>query len=110
MSHFNQLTPAQQERLAILSEELGEVQQVVGKILRHGIESPNPTTKITNRQNLQTELGDIMAILEIMLAHGDVDKEKIDLAKQVKLNKIWRWMHHNDMDSTYSAATENKKK
>lgn len=33
---FNQLTNAQAERLHILLEELGEAQQAIGKILRHG--------------------------------------------------------------------------
>ena len=36
MNNFNQLTPAETERLAILAEECGEVIQAVGKILRHG--------------------------------------------------------------------------
>lgn len=36
MEHFNQLSPAEAERLALLSEELGEAQQAIGKILRHG--------------------------------------------------------------------------
>ena len=35
-SHFNKLTPAQAERLAILIEECGEVIQAATKILRHG--------------------------------------------------------------------------
>ena len=34
--HFNNLTPGEAERLAILAEECGEVIQIIGKILRHG--------------------------------------------------------------------------
>lgn len=34
--HFNNLTPGEAERLAMLAEECGEVIQAVGKILRHG--------------------------------------------------------------------------
>ena len=40
--NFNKLTAAQTERLAILSEELGEAQQAIGKIMRHGYDSCNP--------------------------------------------------------------------
>lgn len=42
IQHFNGLTPAEAERLALLSEELGEAQQAIGKILRHGYDSSNP--------------------------------------------------------------------
>ena len=42
MKHFNQLTPAEAERLALLLEELGEAQQAIGKILRHGYASTHP--------------------------------------------------------------------
>ena len=33
---FNELSPAEVERLAILAEEMGEAIQVIGKVLRHG--------------------------------------------------------------------------
>lgn len=42
MEHFNQLTPAQAELLALLAEECGECVQAIGKILRHGYGSSNP--------------------------------------------------------------------
>jgi len=41
--HFNGLSPAEAERLALLAEECGEVVQAVCKVLRHGYESTNPT-------------------------------------------------------------------
>lgn len=58
--NFNELTPAETERLAILAEEMGETIQVIGKILRHGYDSRNPLegkTGWTNRANLEKELG-----------------------------------------------------
>ena len=36
------LTLSRLERLALLLEELGEAQQVIGKILRHGYDSRHP--------------------------------------------------------------------
>ena len=36
MDNFNRLSPAEYERLAILAEEMGEAQQALGKIMRHG--------------------------------------------------------------------------
>lgn len=59
--HFNQLDPAEAERLAILSEEMGEALQIVGKILRHGYHSYNPLkpTRTTNRELLVQELSHV---------------------------------------------------
>ena len=54
----NELTPAESERLALLSEEMGEAIQAIGKILRHGYESTGPKTIVRNRTSLEKELGD----------------------------------------------------
>jgi len=45
MEHFNNLNPAELERLAILAEEAAEVVQIANKIIRHGYASYHPTTK-----------------------------------------------------------------
>jgi NTP pyrophosphatase (non-canonical NTP hydrolase) len=61
--HFNQLSPAEAERLAFLIEECGEVIQAASKVLRHGYESFDPTIpiheRLTNRGALARELGDV---------------------------------------------------
>lgn len=61
--HFNQLTPAQAERLAILAEECSEVIQIIGKILRHGMDSRHPATGIGNRVALLHEIIDVKAAM-----------------------------------------------
>ena len=61
--HFNGLTPAETERLAMLAEECAEVIQIVGKILRHGYESHHPDTPdVSNRFLLRRELLDVHTI------------------------------------------------
>lgn len=97
--HFNGLNPAEAERLAILAEECGEVIQLVGKILRHGYENVWPATKEgkTNRERLQIELGDIMAILKVMRERADVDQDVILDHMTEKYRKIVierAWIHH----------------
>lgn len=63
--HFNKLTPAQAERLAMLIEEAGEVIQAAGKILRHGYSNYHPDTPhITNRETLLREVTDFIAVFE----------------------------------------------
>ena len=73
---FNGLTDAQTERLAILAEECGEVVQIVGKILRHGYNSYNPTVDETKRKSntalLTKELGDLLWIISKMDDAADI--------------------------------------
>ena len=96
--HFNGLTPAEAERLAMLAEELGEATQAIGKILRHGYESYNPHValqyRIYNRDALARELGDVQAIIEWMIRHGDIKRSDLELAALQKQQKMPRYAHH----------------
>lgn len=100
MKHFNGLTPAETERLAFLAEEMGEAIQAIGKILRHGYESQNPTSRRaqppTNRLWLEEELGNVLAAIELMTAIGDadVDPESMEDFRLAKLKSVKKWMHH----------------
>ena len=98
--HFNRLTPAEAERLALLLEELGEAQQAVGKILRHGYESINPEIpvedQVTCRANLEKELGDVLVAMDFLVDFGDISQSNLDDRRRVKHHKIWSWLHHQD--------------
>lgn len=97
MIHFNRLTPAEAERLALLAEECAEVIQVVGKVLRHGYESHNPVfdaDQSTNRQLLQKELGDLRAATRLMIRETDVSESEIARAYTDKTARVGRWLHH----------------
>lgn len=98
MYNFNELTPAEIERLAILVEETGEALQMIGKILRHGYESHNPLIEdsLTNRTDLELELGDVFSAINRMSKAGDIDIEDIESHSIVKDVKIKRWLHHQD--------------
>lgn len=95
---FNQLSNAQAERLAILSEELGEGILAIGKILRHGYESRNPLIPMsdTNRQDLERELGDILGAVMVMVDANDLDKDHISAQVDVKIESLKRWVHHQN--------------
>jgi hypothetical protein len=92
----NELTAAEVERLAVLSEELGEAQQCIGKILRHGYESYNPVvdTGMTNRRELEREIGDIQAAIEMLFAAQDVSAHGAGQRMIAKKENIKRWLHH----------------
>lgn len=101
-SNFNQLTPAQTERLALAAEEMAEASQIIGKILRHGIDSYNPflppPAGDTNRQKLEKELADVLLSIDLLIAGGDIDEKEIADRKRVKHNRIWGWLHHQDQE------------
>jgi NTP pyrophosphatase (non-canonical NTP hydrolase) len=95
MSHFNQLTPAEAERLAMLAEECGEVIQVIGKILRHGYASfhPDAPTGLNNRGLLRKEITDVVAVLSAMDESEDFDLPVASQSKDAWAKKL-RYSHH----------------
>lgn len=97
MKQFNELTAAEHERLAILSEECGEVVHIIGKILRHGYEDYNPEIigGTTNRRNLEKELGDLANIISMMVDAGDINEELMGFFQDEKAANIGRYLHHN---------------
>ena len=94
------LNKAQLERLAILAEECAEVQQVIGKILRHGFESysPKDPTKETNKARLASELGDIMVAMNMLIKKEEVDIPIMLAQIESKSVVINKHLHHNKVD------------
>lgn len=92
---FNDLTPAEAERLAFLAEECGELVQAVCKILRHGYESANPlqADSKSNRANLTNEMGDVRAAMSLMCEASDVRFGEILACEKQKLVTVAQWMH-----------------
>jgi NTP pyrophosphatase (non-canonical NTP hydrolase) len=92
--HFNGLTPAQAERLAMLAEEAGEIVQIVGKILRHGYDSYHPNDPYNNNKALlEKELADFAAV-ETMLEQDGVAATLFDRDQAVA--KKLRYTHHQN--------------
>lgn len=92
---FNQLNPAQAERLALLLEECGEVVQAIGKILRHGYGSKHPTMPgPTNDEALEQELGDVLAAMKLLADAGDITESRVTYRTKWKLIKVGKYLHH----------------
>lgn len=91
------LLPAQIERLALVAEEAGEVVQAIQKILRHGFESSNPELpleqRVTNRQHLEKELGQLHLVMGILAASGDADGPSIAVHCERKALSLPKWLH-----------------
>ncbi|MBX2816483.1 MAG: hypothetical protein KTR24_10810 [Saprospiraceae bacterium] len=88
---------SQLEGLAILSEECGEVQQIIGKILRYGLASHNPLAELqtTNRELLERELGDLSFAIGFLADKGDIDIAKVNEYALIKKNKIQAYLKYN---------------
>lgn len=75
MNNRNNLTGAQLERLSWLMEELGEAIQCIGKIMRHGYDSKDPSNPNHkgNKDDLERELSDVYAAITLLSNHGDLN-------------------------------------
>lgn len=96
----NNLSLAEIERLAVLAEELGEVQQMVGKILRFGYESKNPSDLDgkTNRELLETELGDLTLIINHCHTTEDINLLNVMSYSEKKKPKLNKYFIHNKIE------------
>lgn len=95
--HFNGLSPEHAELLSVLSEESSEVVQAVGKIMRHGIASCYDNGA-TNRDQLQKECGDVLALIELLHRYGVIDWSTVEGKAVDKLNRIQPYLHHARAD------------
>ena len=86
----NKPTEKETEFLGLLQEEGAEVIQISSKINRFGWESfhPEDENKITNRIHLEREIGDMLAIVEILTSRGIISKSNIDENVIIKLKRL----------------------
>lgn len=79
----------EKEILLILQEEASEVIQAVSKVFRFGMESE--WNGETNKEHLTEEIGDLLAMIEILTDWNIVSKHQVDLAKTAKIEKLKTW-------------------
>ena len=75
----------------ILQEECAEVIQAVSKISRFGIDNFKPGKSVTNREHLEEELGDVLAMIDILLEKKLISLDKLEIAKSAKIEKLKKW-------------------
>lgn len=80
--------------LAKLAEELGELQQVVGKILAYGM-NEHPDGKGNLAERFTEEAGDVLAAIRfVTIVHQPVDIKKLMKRMDDKLALFMEW--HKD--------------
>ena len=87
------------EVMDILQEECAEVIQAVSKISRFGLDNFKPNKPKTNREHLEEELGDLMAMVGILTTLGIVDLASIEKASEAKIEKLKKWSNIFNLDN-----------
>ena len=95
--HFNQLTPPEAERLAVLAEECAEVIQAIGKILRHGYASRWEGE--SNKDALEKELGHVLHAYDRLVKAGDLSDQTVKISQLFKARDIEPFLHHQEADN-----------
>ena len=94
------LALAQIERLALLSEELNEAGVAIGKILRHGYFSHDPTNRahMGNADDLERELGDVLWCIDLLYDSMDpISRESVMKYRAEAARKKPRYLHHQNL-------------
>ena len=81
----------EREVMNILSEECAEVIQAVSKCHRFGIDNYKPGKPKTNREHLEDEIGDLLAMVDILLEMNVVSLPHMEMAKKAKIEKLKKW-------------------
>ena len=79
------------EIMNILSEECAEVIQAISKCNRFGLDNAKPGKPLTNAQHLEGEIGDLLAMVDLLQSMGVVTKDGMETAKQAKFEKLKKW-------------------
>ena len=78
-----------EEILTITQEECSEVIQVVSKGRRFGFDIEY--NGVTNRQKLTQEVGDVLVMIDLMVANNILSLDSLEVAKQHKIEKLKQW-------------------
>ena len=81
----------EKEVMDILQEECAEVIQAVSKINRFGADNVKPGKPKTNREHLEEELGDMLAMIDIMIELRVISLDNLEIAKTAKVEKLKQW-------------------
>jgi NTP pyrophosphatase (non-canonical NTP hydrolase) len=79
------------EALGILQEECAEAIVEVSKCRRFGIETPHYKTGLSHAKTLEQEVGDVLALVDILIDQGVLDQEGLNTAKENKKIKLKQW-------------------
>lgn len=92
----NGLDDAENERLALLSEECAEVIQIIGKIQRHGFDSKDPTNPQCpgNRALLEKKIAQVVQAVDLMAGAEDINQSRVGAHLRARWISVQKYLHH----------------
>lgn len=81
-------TAVEKQLLVKLTEECGEVVQAACKAVNHGLHPYWRGVQYDNVQDVERELGDLLAVRDWLLRTGTLDARSIDHYRQLKFAKL----------------------
>lgn len=86
----NPASEAELELLNLLTEEMAECIQLISKISRFGFDSyhPQDEDKQTNKSRLESEIGDVLCIVELIIKREILDFKEIHTAIENKKDRL----------------------
>jgi len=81
----------------ITQEECAEVIQAISKVLRFGIDHESPVTNITNAAHLEEEMGQLIAMMQLLADDWKLNRKNVTLAYENKKANydLWDNAHAN---------------
>lgn len=80
-----------QEAMDILQEECAEVIVEVSKIRRFGLNTQHYKTGQLHREMLEQEIGDVLAMVDILKDQCIISEQGLAVAIQAKKDKLKKW-------------------
>jgi kynurenine formamidase len=88
-----------EEALGILQEECAEVIVEVSKIRRFGIDTLHYKEGIPHNKMLEREVGDVLAMIDILIEQNVLNILDLNKAKIEKKEKLKKWSNIFDTES-----------
>lgn len=80
--------------LTCLSEECAEIQQAVSKAVRFGLDDGHPESNTTNAQDIERELTDLAAVIELLEEDGLITIKMPEQDIKQKKDKVCKYMEY----------------
>jgi NTP pyrophosphatase (non-canonical NTP hydrolase) len=79
------------EIMTIMQEECGEIIVAISKCKRFGLHTLIPDSKETNTKRLTKELGDLFAMVDLLIDQKLLTMNEINEYKEEKFTKLKKW-------------------
>lgn len=89
----------EREVMNILSEECAEVIQAISKCHRFGLDNVKPGKPKTNRDHLEEEIGDLLAMIVILESLGVVTEAGLEASTKAKFEKLKKWSNITNLEN-----------